>query len=165
MESVLGKIGRVDSALDPAPISMIETVINYRSEYVTDQAGRRVNFRYDPEGVELAKDADGRLLTAPDGANYYVRGRFARDAAGRLIPDESGRPFRQWRPPLEVELNSGRAAWAGIRSPDDIWREITQAGSVPGTTSAPKLQPIAAGSSCSRAACGRRWASRSTGQT
>ena len=144
VESVLGKLGRTESALDPAPISMIETIINYRSEYVTDRAGRRVNFRYDPEEVELAKDADGRLVVAPDGANYTVRGRFARDDAGRLIPDESGRPFRQWRPPLEAELNPGRAAWAGIRSPDDIWAEVVAAGRIPGTTSAPKLQPIAA---------------------
>ena len=30
IESVVGKIGRVDSPLDPAPISMIETVINYK---------------------------------------------------------------------------------------------------------------------------------------
>jgi Cu(I)/Ag(I) efflux system membrane protein CusA/SilA len=144
VESVLGKLGRMDSPLDPAPISMFETFINYRSEYVSDKAGRRVNFRYDPEGVELVKDADDTLLTAPDGENYYVRGQFARDAHGRLIPDDGGWPFRQWRPALETELNEGRAAWAGIRSPDDIWAEIVQAGQIPGTTSAPKLQPIAA---------------------
>jgi len=33
VEMVVGKIGRVDSALDPAPLSMIETVITYRPEY------------------------------------------------------------------------------------------------------------------------------------
>ena len=31
-----------------------------------------------------------------------------------------------------------------VRSPDDIWREIAAAAQVPGTTAAPKLQPIAA---------------------
>jgi Cu(I)/Ag(I) efflux system membrane protein CusA/SilA len=31
-----------------------------------------------------------------------------------------------------------------IRTPDDIWKEITTAAEIPGTTSAPKLQPIAA---------------------
>ncbi len=36
VESVVGKIGRVESALDPAPISMVETVINYVPEYKTD---------------------------------------------------------------------------------------------------------------------------------
>ncbi|MBL7141182.1 MAG: efflux RND transporter permease subunit [Planctomycetes bacterium] len=107
VESVVGKIGRVESPLDPAPISMIETVVNYKSEYVTDKAGRRLTFRYDAG-----------------------RGAFVRDAEGRLIPDPSGRPFRQWRD--------------HIRSPDDIWDELVAAARIPGTTSAPKLQPIAA---------------------
>ncbi len=144
VESVLGKLGRMESALDPAPISMFETIVNYRTEYVTDKAGRRVNFRYDSGGIELAKDADGLLMVAADGENYYVRGQFARDKAGRLISDAAGRPFRQWRPTLETDLNEGRTAWAGIRSPDDIWAELVKAGQIPGTTSAPKLQPIAA---------------------
>ncbi|MDP6543403.1 MAG: efflux RND transporter permease subunit [Phycisphaerae bacterium] len=50
VESVVGKIGRVESALDPAPISMVETVINYKSEYKTDTHGRRLT------------DADGKLI-------------------------------------------------------------------------------------------------------
>ena len=33
IETVVGKIGRVESALDPAPVSMVETVINYKPEY------------------------------------------------------------------------------------------------------------------------------------
>ena len=41
VELAVGKIGRVRSPLDPAPISMIETVINYRSEYIVDKDGRR----------------------------------------------------------------------------------------------------------------------------
>ncbi len=107
VESVVGKIGRVESALDPAPIGMIETVINYKSEYIVDEAGRRISFRYDPR-----------------------TGEYPRDADGRLIPDRRGRPFRQWRDHIE--------------SPDDIWQEIVGAAEIPGTTSAPKLQPIAA---------------------
>ncbi len=105
VESVVGKIGRVESALDPAPISMIETVINYRSEYVTDAAGRRLLFRYD-----------------------RASGEFFRDEFGELVPGRRGRPYRQWR--------------EEIRSPDDIWDEIVRAAQIPGTTSAPKLQPI-----------------------
>ena len=49
VESVVGKIGRADTPLDPAPISMIETYITYKSEYKTDQDGHRLNFRYDEE--------------------------------------------------------------------------------------------------------------------
>ena len=107
IESVVGKLGRAETPLDPAPISMIETVIAYKPEYRADASGRRQTFRYDEELDD-----------------------FPRDEAGELIPDPSGRPFRQWRD--------------HIRSPDDIWDEIVRAGRVPGTTSAPRLQPIAA---------------------
>ena len=107
VDSVVGKIGRADSPLDPAPISMIETFITYKSEYKTDQNGNRLKFRYDEEAEE-----------------------YARDEQGELIEDPHGHPFRQWRD----EINS----------PDDIWQKITEAADIPGTTSAPKLQPIAA---------------------
>ncbi|MHC4345207.1 MAG: efflux RND transporter permease subunit [Planctomycetota bacterium] len=107
VDSVVGKIGRVESPLDPAPISMVETVINYKSEYMLDKNGRRARFRYDRK-----------------------TGEFARDEDGNLVPDKRGRAYRQWRD--------------HIKSPDDIWDEILKAGRIPGTTSAPKLQPIAA---------------------
>jgi len=107
VESAVGKIGRVESPLDPAPISMIETIISYRSEFITDEDGRILTFAWD--------EADGA---------------FERDAEGELIPDPDGRPFRQWRDHIE--------------SPDDIWEEIVAAAKIPGVTSAPKLQPIAA---------------------
>ena len=79
VESVVGKLGRVDSPLDPAPVSMIETLITYKPEFITDEEGRLV---------------------------------------------------RQWRDE--------------IKSPEDIWQAIVAAATIPGTTSAPKLQPIAA---------------------
>ncbi len=107
VESVVGKLGRADTPLDPAPVSMFETLITYRPEFVTDEAGRRLRFRYD-----------------------RARGAFVRDARGALVPDPGGRPYRQWRD--------------SIRSPEDIWKEIVRAGRLPGTTSAPRLQPIAA---------------------
>ncbi|MFO7870626.1 MAG: efflux RND transporter permease subunit, partial [Kiritimatiellia bacterium] len=107
IESAVGKIGRAETPLDPAPISMIETVINYKPEYRTDKDGRRINFKYDKKADE-----------------------FVRDTEGELIPDPNGRPFRQWRD--------------HIRTPDDIWDAIVRAARMPGTTSAPKLQPIAA---------------------
>ncbi len=74
---IVGKIGRVDSPLDPAPISMLENVIHYKSEYAVDEDGNRI---------------------------------------------------RQWRD--------------HIKSPNDIWKEIQRAAELPGTTGAPKLQPI-----------------------
>jgi copper/silver efflux system protein len=105
VDLVVGKLGRAESALDPAPISMIESVIHYKTEYALDESGRRVRFRYDRKIRE-----------------------FVRDERGELIPDRRGRPFRQWRD--------------SIRTPDDIWNEIVKAAAIPGTTSAPKLQPI-----------------------
>lgn len=107
VESVVGKLGRVESSLDPAPTSMIETVISYKSEYISDEDGNRLKFRFD------------------DDSNTFLR-----DENGDLIPEDDGKPFRQWRD--------------HIRSANDIWKEIVDAGKLVGVTSAPKLQPIAA---------------------
>ncbi len=105
VESVVGKIGRADTAIDPGELQMMETVVNYKSEYITDASGNRLTFEFD-----------------------HATREFVRDASDELIPDPRGRPFRQWRD--------------HIKSPDDIWKEIVAAGAMPGTTSAPKLQPI-----------------------
>ncbi|MHC5146278.1 MAG: efflux RND transporter permease subunit, partial [Planctomycetota bacterium] len=85
VKTVVGKIGRVESSLDPAPISMVETVIDYHSKY-------------------------------------------KRDKDGRIVTDDNGKAIRQWRDHIE--------------SPRDIWDEIVAAAKLPGTTSAPLLQPI-----------------------
>ena len=37
VDGVVGKIGRTASALDPAPLNMIETVVTYKPEYRTDR--------------------------------------------------------------------------------------------------------------------------------
>ncbi|MCB9756696.1 MAG: efflux RND transporter permease subunit [Myxococcales bacterium] len=102
---VVGKLGRAESPLDPAPIMMFETVINYRPEYKRVEHGRIGRFRFD----EAQRD-------------------FVRDERGELIPDEDGRPYRQWR--------------EHIQSTDDIWKEISEAANYPGLTGAPKLMPI-----------------------
>lgn len=143
VESAIGKLGRADSPLDPAPVPMIETVITYHPEYATDRNGRRLSYKYNAKTNDFVRALDGHLLLAPDGKPYMVRGTFVRDESGHLIPDPRGKPFRQWRPALDPHLNPDREAWAGIRKPDDIWDEIVRAGEVPGTTSAPRLQPIA----------------------
>lgn len=78
IDRVVGKLGRVDSALDPAPTSMFESLITYKPEYRTDAGGA---------------------------------------------------PVRQWRD--------------HIKTPEDIWREITRVAQTPGLTSAPRLMPIA----------------------
>ncbi|MBC8456143.1 efflux RND transporter permease subunit, partial [bacterium] len=76
VESVVGKIGRAETPLDPAPLSMVETIINIIPKFAK---------------------IDGKIV-------------------------------RQWRDE--------------IHSMDDIWDEIVKVAQLPGTTSAPKLQPI-----------------------
>jgi len=144
IELAVGKLGRVESSLDPAPLSMIETVINYHPQYLADHSGRRLVFRYDETATDLFRDTDGEPVPAKDGEPYYVQGMFARDERGALIEEAGGMPFRLWRPALEPALNPGRDAWPGVNKPNDIWDLIVEAGKLPGTTSAPKLQPIAA---------------------
>ncbi|MBO6536076.1 MAG: efflux RND transporter permease subunit [Balneolaceae bacterium] len=104
VKTVVGKMGRTNSALDPAPVSMFENLIEYKSEFKTDADGRRIRFKVDDNG------------------------QFLRDEEGELVPDVKGKYYRQWRD--------------HIQTPDDIWDEIVSAAKIPGTTSAPKLQPI-----------------------
>ncbi len=73
IETVVGKLGRVESPLDPAPISMFENVINYKNEYKLDENGRRMRFAVDR------------------GGNYLL------DENDELIQDNNGEYFRQWR--------------------------------------------------------------------
>lgn len=142
IEEAVGKLGRVDSALDPAPLSMIETIIRYRPEFLQDSAGHALRFEFTRSSRDTFRSADGLPVPAADGLPYVVQGRFPRDKMGRLVPDPGGRYFRLWRPALDPGLNAGREAWPGIRNPDDIWQEILSAGELTGVTSAPKLQPI-----------------------
>lgn len=144
IDLVVGKLGRAESPLDPAPVSMFETVINYQPQFRIDRNGKRLRFRFDPGENDLFRDDAGTALNALDGQPYTVRGKFARDEAGQLIPDDGGAPFRLWRPALDPTLNDGRSPWPGIRNPTDIWDQILTVTKIPGTTSAPKLQPIAA---------------------
>ena len=125
-------------------VCMIETIINYKDEYLRDENGRLRLFKFDPRKKDYFRNQKGDEVPADDGKPYYVDGEFARNEKGELVPDTNGLPFKLWRPALNPELNPDRKAWAGINSPQDIWNEILKAGEIPGTTSAPKLQPIAA---------------------
>ena len=55
VQSVVGKWGRVNSALDPAPISMFENTINYKPEYILDENGHRMRFKVDKKGRFMLK--------------------------------------------------------------------------------------------------------------
>jgi copper/silver efflux system protein len=73
VDMVVGKAGRVESALDPAPVSMFENIILYKTEFINDENGYPLRFKVDDEG------------------------EFVKDNNGELIPDRRGQYFRQWR--------------------------------------------------------------------
>ena len=119
IESATGKWGRVNSALDPAPISMWENTINYLPEYMVDKDGHKVRFKVNEDDAFILKD----------GTTYkYGQDKFRKIKREELTPDKKGEYFRQWR--------------ERIKKPDDIWQEIVDHTKFPGLTSAPKLQPI-----------------------
>ncbi len=119
VQLVVGKMGRVESALDPAPVSMYENIINYKPEFILDEKGHRVAFKVDRENRFILRTGD--TLTNEEALLKNV-------TEEQLVKDEDGEFFRNWRP--------------GIDSPDDIWNEIIKVTNIPGVTSAPKLQPI-----------------------
>lgn len=119
VEIAVGKWGRVNSALDPAPVQMFENTIKYRSEYILDANGHRMQFKVDRKGSFVLKD----------NSTYNPANEpFRIIPADSLIADKKGDYFRQWRPQ--------------IMKPLDIWDEIVKVTNIPGLTSAPKLQPI-----------------------
>jgi len=119
VELAVGKWGRINSALDPAPVQMFENTINYVPEFILDEDGHRMGFKVDKHGSFMLKD----------GTTYNPeKDGFRKIGQEELIPDKKGDYLRQWRPE--------------IKSPDDIWNEIVKVTNIPGLTSAPKLQPI-----------------------
>lgn len=119
VELTVGKWGRVNSALDPAPISMYENIINYLPEYKIDEDGHKMRFKINDDNAFILKD----------GSTYkYAEDEFRSIDTKDLIEDENGGYFRQWR--------------KHIQSPDDIWKDVLAHSKIPGMTSAPKLQPI-----------------------
>lgn len=136
IETVVGKAGRTESALDPAPLSMYENVIQYKAEFMRNENGDRQRYQVNEEGLFLLKN---------EKLHYNINTEVNPDAVETarkngsisaklnlkhtdLIPDDEGEYYRNWRPEIE--------------SPDDIWNEIVKVTKLPGVTSAPKLQPI-----------------------
>lgn len=138
IKTVVGKAGRTESALDPAPLSMYENIIQYKSEYVLNEERERQRYKVNDDGMFVLKD--GKLAINPnserddddddDESDYSAADLKDPSLVKRedLIADEDGEYFRNWRPEIE--------------SPDDIWNEIVRVTKLPGITSAPKLQPI-----------------------
>ena len=125
IKTVVGKAGRTESALDPAPLSMYENMIQYRSEYMLNAKGKRQRYKTNDKGLFELKD--GSFIGNPNNSkeNIIINSEIVRE---QLIKDSNGEFYRNWRPE--------------IKSPNDIWKEIVRVTKLPGVTSAPKLQPI-----------------------
>lgn len=123
IKTVVGKAGRTESALDPAPLSMYENIIQYKPEYMLNKKGERQRYKVNDEGLFELKD--GSTVANPNTTENTVLTTIEKS---QLIEDNNGEFYRNWRPK--------------IQSPDDIWKEIVKVTKLPGVTSAPKLQPI-----------------------
>ena len=121
IETVVGKAGRTESALDPAPLSMYENIILYKPEYMLNEDGERQRYKVNEDGAFVLKN--GMSLRAEQREAWP-----SLNLKEQLIPDNHGEFYRNWR--------------SEINSPDDIWNEIVKVTRLPGVTSAPKLQPI-----------------------
>ncbi len=115
VESVVGKWGRVNSALDPAPIQMYETVINYKPEYELDENGHR----------KLYKDGYHRqwrpeIRTADD--------IWEKIAEVTRIPGVTGSPKLQPIATRQVMLSTGLKAPMGLKIYGPDLESIEQAG-------------------------------------
>jgi Cu(I)/Ag(I) efflux system membrane protein CusA/SilA len=155
VKTVVGKLGRVESAIDPAPISMFENLITYKPEFILNDNGKRQAFKTNADGffelkglvvqnnqVEITNNSEDVLWF--DNAEFVFKNEagegffeaiqseilyeIENDFEAYLVQDEDGNYFRNWR--------------KHIQSPDDIWNEIANFTKIPGITSAPKLQPI-----------------------
>ncbi|MEN6308819.1 MAG: efflux RND transporter permease subunit [Anaerohalosphaeraceae bacterium] len=85
--------------------------------------------------IDSAVGKIGRVESALDPAplsmfetviNYKPKYKTGKN--GRLLLDDHGKAIRQWR--------------EGLETPRDLWKEIVRVANLPGTTSAPLLQPI-----------------------
>lgn len=115
VKTVVGKAGRVESALDPAPLSMYENIIIYYPEYKVNAVGKRAKFEINDEG--LFKTKEGKFISSGTKIDFKD-----------LVENNDGEFYRNWR--------------NEIKSTNDIWNEIVRVTKLPGVTSAPKLQPI-----------------------
>ncbi|TYA53121.1 efflux RND transporter permease subunit [Formosa maritima] len=153
IETVVGKAGRTESALDPAPLSMYENIIQYKPEYMLNEQGERQRYKINEDGLfelkdgrlafdgsDRLKESSGRVSRGTSDVSRPNASRYNSDEKSeslevttnveqsQLVEDKDGEYYRNWRPEIE--------------SPDDIWNEIVRVTKLPGVTSAPKLQPI-----------------------
>ena len=103
IETVVGKAGRTESALDPAPLSMYENVIQYKSEYMRNSSGERQRYKVNDDGLFVLKN--NKFIINPNNeidedVNYEKASLKTTATRNDLIEDEDGEYYRNWRPEI-----------------------------------------------------------------
>ncbi len=104
VDSVVGKVGRAESALDPAPVSMVETVILYKTEY-----------RRDPTTGELVVDENGNPIRQWRPHIKSPRDIWNEVQTAARFPGATGAPYLQPISARLVMLQSGMRAPMGVK--------------------------------------------------
>ena len=118
VKSVVGKLGRAESALDPAPISMIETIINYKSEYkVHPRTGKRI---IDDKTGKPIRQWREHIKNPDDIWNEIVK--------AAKIPGATSAPKLQPISARIVMLQSGMRAPMGVKIKGQKLEEIEKVG-------------------------------------
>ncbi len=99
IETVVGKAGRTESALDPAPLSMYENMIQYKSEYMRNTDGERQRYRINDDGLFVLKN--DKFIINPNNktdadANYDASNLRTTATHHDLILDDDGEYYRNW---------------------------------------------------------------------
>lgn len=128
VDRVVGKLGRVDSALDPAPVSMLETVITYVPEYRTDDDGNVV--RQWRDHIRSPSDIWSEILEVASRPGL-TSAPLLRPIAGRIVMLQTGMRapmgLKVQGPTLEAVETFGLAAEALLREVPELRAEAVSA--------------------------------------
>ncbi len=171
VEIAVGKWGRVNSALDPAPVQMFENTISYRPEYILDENGQRQKFKADKIGDFVLNLSEIKNTIEIDRNKVEINGntieinniqevRYNKKEDKFIVQTSNNTvnvpDYRKNNLFLSISKNFNlfllkddygeyfRQWRPEIKRPNDIWNEIVKVTNIPGLTSAPKLQPIEA---------------------
>jgi len=117
IESVVGKIGRAETAIDPAPLGMVETLINYRTEY-----------RHDPLTGDLVLDDNGQPIRQWRDHIRSPEDIWREIQKAAEFPGVTGAPKLQPISARLVMLQTGMRAPVGVKVYGRTLQEIESAG-------------------------------------
>ncbi len=117
VESVVGKIGRADSAIDPAPVSMVETIILYKTE-----------FQHDPITGDVVTDENGKPVRQWREHIKSPQDIWAEIQRAATFPGATGAPRLQPISARLVMLQSGMRAPMGVKVYGRTLDEIESVG-------------------------------------